>query len=705
MERFPTERVSYTQNFPFPENGEVVYENPVTFIWIPVDEANRSYSVRLYDSDNNLIETLISTVSYVTSGTRLEAGDYYWTVETDGYLMREMYKFTVSKDALFFDRPTAREVFDAVPDVRPRHLFFDGDIEEIKNFHKTELECLERNVKMALERQKPTRPMFHRDEKALPYREYFGAYRDVCDRDLVALSEYYALTGNTTAGNKAKEILFEICDWNPNGPCSVFGDYGDEVGLSNARCLPAVFDLLYPLLDDKQRKYVAQTVAAYAKQCKDRIDAINYAVNPSNSHVGRLPGYLGEAALVLKGTGVEKEETLLCWLETALDIYCGIFPFYGTNDGSWAEGMFYGSSYTKWFLPFFSAVERYTGKSLMNRPFYHKFSNFLVHFCNPDYEVHPFGDGYWSHPKSEEWPGFFAQNPYRVYASKFGGRLARERLEKLSEQDYYRLHLLDLFLPCEKVESHFTKEAENVEVFPDGGFAALHTDIESDNDICVLARASRFGADSHRHADQGSFALFCGGTCMVSPSGYFGRSYGTKHHFLWTRSTKAHNALLIDGIGQPTWDTDPENIIKSKGKIVSCDKDNKAVILDMSDAYPATSLTKWLRLVEIKDGAVEITDTVEALQPVEVTYPLHFLSKPCSQGLTLSLERNGKKLTVTPLSGDFTQLELSDKYDTDLNEGEPEEYSVKMPAQYHAYYKTDKKKQHVIKVRFDIGAE
>jgi len=443
-------------------------------------------------------------------------------------------------------------------------------------------------------------------------------------------------------------------------------------------------------------------VAVYAKQCKDRIDAINYAVNPSNSHVGRLPGYLGEAALVLKGTGAVKEEVLMSWLETALDIYCGIFPFYGNNDGSWAEGMFYGSSYTKWFLPFFSAVERYTGKSLMNRPFYHRFSNFLVHFCNPDYEVHPFGDGYWSRPESLEWPGFFAQNPYRVYASKFGGKIARERLEKLSEQDYYRLHLLDLFLPCERVESPFTKEAEDVEVFPDGGFAALHTDIESENDICVLARASRFGADSHRHADQGSFALFCGGTCIVSPSGYFGRSYGTKHHFLWTRSTKAHNALLIDGIGQPTWDTDPENIIKSKGKIVSCDKENKTVTLDMSDAYPATSLTKWLRLIEIKDGAVEITDTVEALQPVEVTYPLHFLSKPSSDGFVINLERGGKKLKVTPVEGDFKVLELSDKYDVDLNEGVPEQYKVQMPPQYHAYYTTEKKKQHIITVRFTV---
>lgn len=701
MERFPTERTSHSQNFPFPENGEVVYENPVTFIWVPASGA-KSYTVRLYDKDENLIEALVSNVCYATSITKLEKGTYKWTVESDNGLMREMYEFVLSEKALLFERPSAREVFEAVPCVRPRHLFFSEDIEGIKLTHKKELKCLEENVRMAFNSQKLPRPMFHRDENALPYREYFGAYRDVCDRDLVALSQYYAITGDMASGQKAKEILLDICDCNPDGPCSVFGEYGDEVGLSSARCLPSVFDLLYPLLDEKQRKYVAETVAAYALQCKNRIDAINYAENPSNSHVGRLPGYLGEAALVLKGTGVVKDEVLISWLETALDIYCGIFPFYGGNDGSWAEGMFYGTSYTKWFLPFFSAVERYTGKSLMNRPFYHRFSSFLVHFCNPDYEVHPFGDGYWCHPKSLEWPGFFAQNPYRVYASRFGGKIARERLERLSEQDYYRLHLLDLFLPFREQDSPLTTEAENVEIFPDGGFAALHTDIESENDICVLARASRFGADSHRHADQGSFAIFCGGKCLVSPSGYFGRGYGTQHHTLWTRSTKAHNAILVDGIGQPTLSTNPEKLLGAVGKILECDKEGKAVVLDMSKAYPDTSLTKWLRTIALTTDGVKITDVIEGTQPMEITYPLHFMSPPAKERLALKVERAGKKLEILPDDDAFSSLETSDEYDVALNSNEPEKYSVTMPQQYHAYYKTEKKANHVINVFYKI---
>lgn len=31
------ERVKHTQNFPYPERGATVYENPTTFIWVPVE--------------------------------------------------------------------------------------------------------------------------------------------------------------------------------------------------------------------------------------------------------------------------------------------------------------------------------------------------------------------------------------------------------------------------------------------------------------------------------------------------------------------------------------------------------------------------------------------------------------------------------------------------------------------------------------------
>jgi len=397
----------------------------------------------------------------------------------------------------------------------------------------------------------------------------------------------------------------------------------------------------------------------------------------------------------LKGSGVESDDTLKRWLSYALDIYCGIFPFYGGNDGSWAEGVFYATSYTKWFLPFFSAVERYTGKSLFNRPFYHRYTNFLLHFCNYKYENFPFCDGYWEKPLSKEWPGFFAQNPYTVYADKFGPELAIKKCKEYSNQDIYYLHLLDLFLPTLKKEKNcLAKEPSDVAVFPDGGFIAMHTDFNSQDDICVMARASRFSHDSHRHKDQGSFALFCGGVSLISPSGYYGIGYGTNHHMNWTNSTKAHNSILVDGIGQ-------ENvpILDAVGKIASVDEESKTAVLDMSTCYP--DIKMWQRTLKLENGCLTVKDEIEADKEVEITYCLHTLSQPVANGNSVKIERKGVKMDIVP-DECLTLSDISDKFDVDVNDGQPKELHVETEPQYHIYYKTKKAKTHSFDVIYVI---
>ena len=699
---FSLKRRNTQENFPFPEDGAVVFETTPTLIWVPVEGA-REYFVTVENADGEIIFSAATSKNYIYPDAPLMAGEYAWNVTNDLGDERGWQKFSVSPDAVTFIRPTASEVFDAVPEkLRPRHLFTVGDREQLLRDHAVEFEILQKNVEMAYAHGMPKPPRYAHGGDELPYREYFGQYRDYCDRDLIACALQYALTDDERAGKYGRELLLTVCDMNPLGPCSLMGEWGDEVGLSNARCLPAAFDMLYNALDDKQRRYVAQTVAVYARQCEARIRKIDYVRNPSNSHVGRLPAYLGEAALVLKGTGVETEETLLSWLSCALDIYNGIFPFYGCPDGSWAEGAFYSTSYTKWYLPFFSAVERFSGISLFARPFYMRYTQYLLHFCNKAYDIHPFGDGYWCNPTDEEWPGFFAQDPYRVYAERFGPEIVKKRKDAVisRETDYFRLHLLDIFLPKSKVElpTAITGEEKNAALFPYGGYAVLHSDMESEKDICVMARASRYVADSHRHADQGSFAIFCGGRSLISPSGFFGRRYGTKHHFEWTKQTVAHNVGLIDGVGQGSG-------VDTACAIVDFDAENKTFTMDITPAYEGR-VTKYLRTVSLESWGITVSDEIEAEKEVEITYPLHSYASPVrGDGEKVEICRENAVLTVEPIDGAVTLREITDRYGVDLNEGEPAEYHVTMPRQYHVYYVSKKSKKHSITVKYAVNPQ
>ncbi len=696
MKQLKQQRTAGGQVFPSPRPHEVMYESPPTFCFLYEGDAD-SYTVSVRQNGQMVWEGSTKR-SFITPDCILSPGEYEWNLTTADE-ERGWQPFSIAENAVRWLRPDAKRIFDAVPDARPRHLFTREEIPQLVRAYPNAIETLKRNIQLALKRPMPEPPRFHRDPAALPYREYFGLHRDDCDRDLVACALGHHLMGDEAAAAHAKELFLTLCDWNSEGPCSLEGPWGDEVGLSHARCFPAVFDLCYDLLSEQERLFAARNVAAYAYQCERRLQKLDFCQHPGNSHAGRLPAYLGEAAMALKGTGVVPDDVLIRWLTFAADVYGGIFPYFGGPDGGWAEGMFYASSYTKWYLPFFSAVERYSGVSFLKRPFYQRLIRYFQHFCPPGWEIHPFADGYWCKPDDAEWPGFFAQNPYHIYAERFGAPLMRSWSAAAQKQDIFKLHLLDVFLPAGEPETDsLAGGITRACAFPDSGFISLHTDPEHpEKELALLSRASRFGSVSHQHADQGSFALMAGGTALLCPSGYFGRQYGTKHHLEWTNQSRAHNTLLVDGQGQETFS------YQATGKVLYARDDADGVLrgaVDPSGAYE--HVQTWTRSFELTEDTLVVTDHVELDKPRRIDYLLHSLSLPMQTSQGASIQRNGWQLDILPQEGDLKGLAISDRYAVDLNEGEPEAYHVSMPQQYHMRWQTPVRQFHDIRVIFKI---
>ena len=677
------ERVRPADLFPKPEPDEFVEVNPPAFNWLPVEGAEAYRVIVENAAGETVVDETVDRNALLLRRT-LPAGKYRWDLESGG-LRRGWWDFEISPDAAEQIVPTAREVLARVPDGRPRHLYYPEDIASVVAAHPRELEVLKRNIEVAIADGLPERPVFHREadaqNKRLAYRAKFGGpHRDAVDRNLVACALGHLLLRDERAGKMAREILLEICDWSPEGPCAVDGPWGDEIGLSHARCLPAVIDWTWDLFDDAERLYLTRTLAIYARQVLRRLRGIDFFSHPGNSHCGRIPAYLGEAAMVLKGCvpDAEAEE----WLQYALDIYGSFFPFYGGRDGGWAEGVFYGSSYTKWYLPFFLAVERHSGFSFLERTFYRRVSQYFMHFAPPGWEIHPFCDGYYCLPDSEEWPGFFAQNPFRVYAERFGPPLARRFLEEMPQPEIYKLHLLDVFTrPVANDSKLDAGPAENCRVFRDAGFVSMHSDIESPaEDTALLARASRFGTASHQHADQGGFAIISRERGLVSPTGYFGAHWSSNHHAGWSKRTKAHNAILVNGEGEQP------NSHLAVGRIVSLDDsgDRAVAVLDLDDAY--TTLTHWRRtLAMVRPGLIVVADDIAADKEVAVSWLMHTLSPPKVSADAVRVVRDPASLDMYLFTtdGHLASPEVSDVFDPGVNDGVPEKYHVERPTQYH----------------------
>ena len=691
-------RTSGSQIFPAPADGAVIEETPPVFSFLR-DGKEKKYRVVVQDRSGKIVFEAETEKNHVVPKEPLKPGKYRWNLLC-GEEERGWQEFVISENAAVILRKDAETVFCAVPDVRPRHLFFKEDIPGILKKRKAETEVLKRNIEAACARELPKPPLFYSFEDGLPYREYFGEYREYCDRDMVACALGYALLGDEGAGKKAKELLLTICSWNPDGPCAVNAPWNDEIGLSNARCIPAVYDMLYDILTDQQRYIAEKTIIAYAEQCEERLRALDFAENPGDSHAGRLPAYLGEAALVLKGSTYIKEEILIRWLSYALEIYGGIFPFYGTADGGWAEGPFYASSYTKWYLPFFMAVERFADVRFLDRPFYQRLPQFLLHFAEKERENHPFGDGYWCGSEDPEWKGFFAQNPFRLYAERFGPEEARIKAEQYAAPELFELHLLDVFLPEGRMpERGLTGEACAMAVFEGAGLASCQTNVaDQAHGTGLLVRASRFGSVSHQHADQGSFALIRNNKVLITPSGYFGRCWGTKHHRNWTRTTKAHNCILVNGRGQET------DSFRAAGRFTDWKhEENKRFFLrlDLREAYPM--LEFYERSFELTEKELVIRDEIRSKEACEISWLLHMLDRPALQeDGTLVLEHGGERAVVFPDKAFCGTPDIIGRFGTDVNEGVEEAFRVSMEDQYHVTFITQKKKQHYIEVKICI---
>jgi len=686
--------------FPFPRPGEIVCETPPAFAWVGLDDC-KSYRIEVRDRNDAVVWSAQTDKNVAVPDKVLPPGEYSWNVYASGE-ERGWQPFSIAENAVHFLRPTAREVFAGMPATRPRHLFCEADISSLCETYAPELETLKRNVELAKAAPLPQLPDYHITGDKLGARVHFGEHRNVCDRNLVALALAWALLKDEAAAEAARELLLTLCTWNPVGPFDVGEEWGDEVGLSHSRCFPAVIDLLWTRLSETERQFAAKTLAAYAFGCESRLKELNFHQNPGNSHCGRIPAYLGEAALVLKGTGVVDDDTLERWLGYALDIYGGHFPHFGGPDGGWAEGTFYATSYTKWYLPFFSAVARFCGKNFLDRPFYQRLMHFFIHFAPPGQENHPFCDGYWCLPDDDEWPGFFAQNPFRVYSARFGNALAKRFYDRLRTPEIFKLHLLDVFLPpMAPPVSDISGSVRSAHAFPDAGFVSLHTHVDKpEADTALLTRASRYGAVSHQHADQGSFALIHRGKTLISPSGYYGWGWGTRHHFEWTRTTFAHNCLLINGEPQPQCFTATASILscKEEGGVLSAE-------LDLVAAYPM--LKSYVRSFTLEERpncvVLKVRDRLTAATPVTVSVLNHTLSKPdiLSDG-RVTVSRGGV-LTITPLCGlDDAAPQMTDKFAVDVNDGILPEYHVDVSKQYHLRWDASAAVSHDIVMEYCI---
>ena len=191
-----------------------------------------------------------------------------------------------------------------------------------------------------------------------------------------------------------------------------------------------------------------------------------------------------------------------------------------------------------------------TGVDFLKHPWYRNAGKGLVYSWPPESLSAGFGDG---HEKTNDQPlrirsafaDFLARETGDPYASWYSS------INQLYKTDYeLRLYRM-LSGKSRPVNNSLPFDVSKSVWFKDSG-EMIYIDSLSDykHGMYLSFRSSPFGSGSHTHSNQNAFNIHYNGIPVYRSAGYY-LNFSDAHNIMSYRHTRAHNTILVDGIGQP----------------------------------------------------------------------------------------------------------------------------------------------------------
>lgn len=268
-----------------------------------------------------------------------------------------------------------------------------------------------------------------------------------------------------------------------------------------------------------------------------------------------------QAAMVLYDKYPEARE----FFEYGYELWTARAPATGFNrDGNWINGTCYFSAnaVTLYYIP--SLFSYLTGMDFFRHPWYRAVGSSMVYGWPPLSQSVSFGDG---HEQMNDKP--------LIVRSAFAEFLAREigdpyaawytSIDKRYEMDD-EMRLYRMVRPeSQKPQTGIPADEPKARWFRDSGEMIANSSMKDyRNNLCLSFHSSPFGSGSHTHSDQNAFNLHFRGVPVYGSSGYY-MNFADAHNLLSYRNTRAHNTLLVDGIGQPFSTKAYGNIVRMLG--------------------------------------------------------------------------------------------------------------------------------------------
>lgn len=569
---------------PSPYNKQVVEDRAVSFQWIlpseinlpddpldgmesklaHIDRRNLRYKIR-YSQDSTLKKGVISAVTkwpLYNPEKDLEAGKWYWQygyVQASGDVQwSDVLQFTVKYNPGKFLPPSLKTILNGLPATHPRVWAVKGELETFRmrarsmpesTWYLERAERILKTVMLSVDDIDTSKIGTLDNEvkrKALLTRESRRIV-DAEESNIEVLIRSYLLTGDSRYSTEAMKRITKMVDWkhNPN----IIGDFNASTMLSLASM---AYDSFYNILSVAEKRMLLDEIRHYGNDFYYNYN--NHLENHiADNHVWQVTlRILTMAAFSVYGELPEAET----WVDYCYNVWLARFP--GLNkDGGWHNGDSYFQVNIRTLIevPYF--FSRLTGFDYFKDPWYEGSAMYTI------YQQPPFSraSGNGSSHRNVKTPsgvrvGYadaLARLTGNTYAADYVRRILAEQpnvlrrtfMAKPGDLSWFRMQC-DKPLPSGKglIDLPLTY------IFPQTGIATFMSDWKETRHSAMLSfRSSPYGSTSHALANQNAFNVYYGGEPLFYSSGHH-ISFTDAHSVYCHRATRAHNSILVNGMGQ-----------------------------------------------------------------------------------------------------------------------------------------------------------
>jgi hypothetical protein len=631
----PDVAVIYPKNriWATPSGGQEAAFNSPSLQWST--EKNTKYSIRMSSSADytrDLIEKSGLIFGIFNPHKVLAAGTWYWQYKDKNSDWSPTYEFKITVETPVFETIDAKQIISKIPAMHPRVLIDKNDLESLriksKNYAEVTQIIAEADafLNTKVPKEEDLNPKFegkndfeNRKIALLESKNIGSKVYTV----LYTLSQAYILSGDYKYYQTAKTWVNEAIKWDPKGAShnSDFGDAGTMAGFA------LYLDTFEPFISAVEKENLIKNISVRANGFyKNWVN--NVEKRSSSMHVWQhIMHRMLYSSIALIGQTPDAEK----WLSYIYDIWIAQNPKMGEEDGAWFNGTGYFRMNTLTMYETTYFFNKFSGKDFMGNPWFKNNPKWLIYAMPPNSVSDGFCNDGDKHSKPTIGYAGYADAVSRIfndpYAAWYANEVSKSNEMDISEDEEFRWVRLSNTndLPQPSPISNF--DLPQAAVFTDVGVGYMHTNIQHmESNLMLSLRSSPFGSLAHTHADQNSFNIAFGGKRLFYNSGYR-PAMGDPHFLGWYKHTQGHNAILIDGQGQPfnagAYGLIPRFLHGEQISYAMGDASNAYSGKDLGENTDLGVKTFMRHYLMLRPGIIVIYDDLEADHPANWSWLLH----------------------------------------------------------------------------------